>query len=107
METIKLFEYVGGGAYQVGLPTRDLYASDMRRCAKQGWPRERIEKELGALYTPVDSELMDDIAAAEEAGEEYDVGETLGWDSVKADGVVPTADEPSDTPDELIDEEEV
>jgi len=91
----KLFEYVGGGRFAVGLPKRDLYESDMRRCVKQGWSYERIEAELGELYVPVD-----DIAAAEEAAEEYDAGETLDWDEVKAETVGAAEADASDTPDE-------
>ena len=111
-----VFEYVGGGAYRIGLPTRDLRESDMARCAKQGWPRERIEEDLPGIYRKVEAELADDMTAddmtaaeeaEEKAEEEVDAGETLDWDSVEADEVVPTADEPSDTPDEyIIDEEE-
>jgi len=93
----RVFEYIGGGSYRVGLPMRDLYERDMRRCAKQGWPRERIERELPGMYRPIvrvdpkeriegeDVEEADDIAAAIEADAEYEAGETLDWNEVKDD----------------------
>jgi len=95
-----VFEYIGGGAYRVGLPMRDLYERDMRRCARQGWPRERIERELPGMYRPIigvdprerieseateDDADADDIAAVEEADADYEAGEALEWDEVKDD----------------------
>lgn len=56
MKSDVVFRYVGGGAYRIGLPTRDLLQSDMQRAAKQGWPAERIEAELPGLYEPVKPE---------------------------------------------------
>jgi len=50
-----MFRYIGGGMYRVGLPTRDLYRSDMARAEKQGWPEERID-ELVGLYERVEPE---------------------------------------------------
>lgn len=84
-----VYEYIGEGAYRIGLPKRDLYESDMARAEKQGWSRKRIEDELSALYAPVGA---DEPA---ESAEEYEDDEPDDWEEIEMD-----------ITDEEIDEEE-